>query len=282
MLPQVDTRVPSEVEERIQAIYARLFRDHDPGFVSTAFGWAGDCFKGRLMAYQAIDAGYHDFEHTLQGTLCLARLWEGRAAAGASPALPRRMFELSILAVLLHDTGYLKERSDRDGTGAKYTVTHVERGMAFAAEFLAVKGLDPAEITAVQNMIHCTDVTVSLTRIPFQSELERLAGAALATADLLGQMAADDYVQKLPALYQEFAEASAFCGPKQAGELARYRNAQDLKDDTPGFWANFVLPRLNNELGGLHRFLNDPWPEGPNPYLDCIQQNLDRIRRAGR
>ena len=34
-----------------------------------------------------------------------------------------------------------------------------------------------------------------------QSELERVLGFALATADLVGQMAADDYVDKLPELY---------------------------------------------------------------------------------
>lgn len=274
--------MPSEVEEWVRAVYARLFPDHDPAFVAAAFAWAGDCFKGRLTGYQAIDAGYHDFEHTLQGALCLVCIWDGRVAAGARPVLTRRMFELSLLAILFHDTGYLKERGDQDGTGAKYTATHVERGMAFASEFLAAKGLDAPEITAVQNMIHCTDVTVALARVPFQSDLERIAGAALATADLLGQMAADDYVQKLPALYEEFAEASAFSGPEKAGELGRFQNAQALRDDTPDFWNRFVLPRLNGELGGLYRFLNDPWPKGPNPYLECIQRNLDRIRRGGK
>jgi len=45
-----------------------------------------------------------------------------------------------------------------------------------------------------------------VTRLVFRTELEKLVGFALATADLLGQMAAPDYVDKLPILYLEFAE----------------------------------------------------------------------------
>ena len=73
---------------------------------------------------------------------------------------------------------------------------------------MSEKGFGPADIRAVQNMIRCTGVNANLSVIPFQSEMEKMAGFALATADLLGQMAADDYVDKLPELYQEFAEAS--------------------------------------------------------------------------
>src|SRR5262249_62118285 len=139
--------------------------------------------------YQPVDALYHDFEHTLQGTLCMARLLRGRHHAGAQPRLTERMFRLGVLAILLHDTGYLKKREDTEGTGAKYTVTHVERSAEFADQLLADKGFVPTDIKAVQNMIHCTGVDATLSVIPFQSELEKVVGYALGTADLLGQMA---------------------------------------------------------------------------------------------
>ena len=136
MLRPVDTRIPGAVQDRVQAIYRSLFPRADDAFVPQAFQWAGQCFAGRYADYQAIDAGYHDLEHTLQGTLCLALLLQGRHAARAQPTLSARMFELSLLAILFHDTGYLKKRGDGEGTGAKYTLEHVGRSVVFAGQFL--------------------------------------------------------------------------------------------------------------------------------------------------
>ena len=78
----------------------------------------------------------------------MARLLRSRHYAGAQPRLTQRIVELGILAILLHDTGYLKKRNDTDGTGAKYTVVHVTRSAEFAAQLLAEKGFPEAEIRA--------------------------------------------------------------------------------------------------------------------------------------
>ena len=32
------------------------------------------------------------------------------------------------------------------------------------------------------------------------------------------------------------------------------------------------------ELGGLYRFLSDPYPAGPNWYLERIEANMEKIR----
>ena len=136
MFGPVDTRIPQEVEDQVKAIHRAIHPDGDPTFVALAFDWASQCFKGRYADYQASDARYHDFEHTLQGTLCLARLLHGWHEAGGDSQVSRRLFELSLLAILFHDTGYLKKRSDAGGTGAKYTYTHVARSVDFARSFL--------------------------------------------------------------------------------------------------------------------------------------------------
>jgi len=277
MFAPIDTRIPHEVETQVQSIYGRLFADGNPGFVRRIFDWAARCFNGQYADYQAIDASYHDFEHTLQGTLCLARLLHGRHAAGAQPPVPRPLFELAMLAIMFHDTGYLKKRDDREGTGAKYTVTHVSRSADFAAEFLAAQGYSPGDIDAVRNMISCTGVNAHLNAIPFRNDLERTLGYALATADLLGQMAARDYVEKLPVLFLEFAEAVRHDG-RRAARLAAYSTPDELVQNTPYFWSNYVLPRINEDFGGLYRFLNDPYPDGPNEYLLAIQRNIARIQ----
>jgi hypothetical protein len=41
-----------------------------------------------------------------------------------------------------------------------------------------------------------------------------------------------------------------------------------------------VLPKINNDFGKLYVFLNEPYPNGPNPYLQAIERNLKRIRET--
>ena len=278
MYPPVVTSDPTAVEVEAQAAYLAMYPKADSLFIPQTFGWAIDCFTGNYPGYQAIDARYHDFEHTLQGTLCIARLLHARHQAKAEPALPRRIFELAVVAILLHDTGYLKKQGDVSGTGAKYTVVHVRRSAEFAADLLSKKGFRPSEILSVQNMIFCTGINAVLDKIPFQSEHERVAGFALGTADLLGQMAPEDYVEKLPVLYSEFAEAAAF-DPGRNSAVTMFSSAADLTQKTPGFWDNYVRPKLERDFGGLYRFLNHPYPSGPNYYQDRIEANMSRIRK---
>ena len=278
MYPPVATNDPTAVEVEVQAAFRTMFPDADPIFVPRVFGWAIGCFTGNYRDYQAVDARYHNFEHTLQGTLCLARLLRGRHLAGAEPPLTLGACQLGLVAILLHDTGYLKKREDTQGTGAKYTVIHVRRSADFAAELLKEKGFTANHIKAVQNMILCTGVNAALSVIPFQSELERVLGWALGTADLLGQMAAEDYVDKLPILYAEFAEAAGYTKDR-THFIAMFSSAEDLMQKTPAFWEKFVRLKLDRDFGGLHRFLNDPYPSGPNSYFERIGANIERLRQ---
>jgi len=273
----VVTKDPAAVAAEVRSAYNAILPAGDKGFVSRAFGWAEEYFNGRYQDYLPVDVPYHDFEHTLQGTLCMSRILRGWHEAGAQPPLTQEVVELGLLAILLHDTGYLKHQDDTEGTGAKYTITHVRRSGEFAARFLEEKGYRPDQIRAVQNMIQCTGLDASIGEIPFQSELERIAGHALGTADLLGQMAAKDYVDKLPELYREFTEAARHEKGK-AHFVSTYSGPEDLMRRTPGFWDTFVRPKLERDFGAIYRFLNHPYPDGPNFYLERIRSNMDRLR----
>ena len=277
MFPAVNTRDLSAIQDEVESIFASLYPEAEAGFVARAFGWTDQWFSGRQPGYQAIDARYHDLEHTLQGTLALARLLRGRHFAGVRPILTPEMFELGLLAILFHDTGYLKLAGDLEGTGAKYTLTHVRRSGDFAKLFLEAQGYDARQVLSVQNMIRCTGVNVDLSTIPFADELERNVGFALGTADLLGQMAAPDYVEKLPVLFLEFAEAALYNGPDSPKSIT-FQTAGDLMRSSPVFWEKYVWPKINGDFGGLYRFLADPYPSGPNYYLNCIETNLSRLR----
>lgn len=278
MAPIIDTRNPRAVQSQAEVVYREMFPDADPAFVPRAFDWTHQCFTGKYDSYQPIDTRYHDLEHTLQGTLCLVRLLQGRFRAKAQPVLSRETLEMCLIAILFHDTGYLKKQSDTDGTGAKYTAVHVSRSVEFAREFLSQKGLSDEQINAVQNMIRCTGVNAELDNIKFNSEQERIAGHALGTADLLGQMAAPDYVEKLQVLYLEFAEATRL-NPDWDKRIASFKSAEDLTRKTPEFWERYVLPHIQHDFGGLYKFLNEPYPDGANPYVLQVEANMGKIRR---
>ena len=278
MFSPVVTKDPAAVEAATLAAYLTMFPKGDPQFVPRIFGWANDCFTGRYGDYQPIDARYHDFEHTLQGALCMARLLQCRHAANAAPALPQRLVELGLIGILLHDTGYLKQHGDTGGTGAKYTVTHVQRSTEFAAGLLGAKSFLPREIQSVQNMIRCTGVDAALNILEFSSAEEKICGYILGTADLLGQMAADDYIEKLPILYAEFAEAAKYSGPK-ANIVTMFSSASDLLRKTPAFWDNYVKHKLDRDFGGQFRYLSQPHPDGANWYLDKVQANIEHLRQ---
>ncbi len=277
MSQPVDTKDPTAVEVEVQALYLEMFPGADRLFVPRSFGWIIDCFMGYYPGYQAVDASYHDLEHTLQGTLCMTRILRGRARAQAAPILTERQFQLGLAAILLHDTGYLKKQGDRAGTGAKYTLTHVDRSANFAAELLPQKGFTLAEIHAVQHMIRCTGLNVNLAAIPFLSEIERIIGYALGTGDLLGQMAASDYVDKLPILYAEFVEAAKHSGGKMPGG-GGFTSAEDLMSKTPAFWEKYVRIKIERDFRGLHHYLERPYPGGPNEYVRRVEANIARLR----
>ena len=276
MLLTVNTADARAVESRVVDDFLHLFAGAPTDPLTRSFAWVERYFRGEDPEYLPIDARYHDLEHTLQGTLTLSALLRGRADSGAGPQLQREEFERAILAILIHDTGYLKQRDDVTGTGAKYTFTHVQRSCDFAAAVLGRQGFAPPQILGIQNMIRCTGLESVATSIRFQSETERVAGYALGTADLLGQMAASDYPEKLPFLYQEFREAVDFSGGHN--NPTGFSSERDLLEKTPGFWRHYVLPKFKNEFAGLYHCLDQRRGDSvTNPWVEAVETNLRRL-----
>lgn len=280
MFPLVDTKDAQAVAMVARMTLQQLHPRSCTALIDRLFRDVEEMFCGRYLDYLPVDTRYHDFEHTLQAALCLVQLLEGRARAAVSPRLNARHFEIAIAAVLLHDSGYLKLRSDRDGTGAKYTFVHVTRSCAFAASYLPTVGFTNEEVDIVENAIRCTGPRSDIKHLRFANESENFLGRALASADLLGQMAAHDYVDELPFLYAEFEESDNFFNVPQ--EKRQFRSPRELIAKTPAFWERFVLPRLNGDYGGVYRFLADPYPTGPNAYLEAVQRNIARAEEFAR
>jgi hypothetical protein len=279
--PIVDTKNPVRVAAAVRDIFNKLYSEAPTSVVDRLFADVDRMFTGSYLDYQAIDIGYHDYEHTLQATLCYALIFEGRHKAGAEPKFSARDFELGLAAVLLHDTGYLKLRSDKDGTSAKYTHVHVLRSGAFAASYVPLLGFNAAEADTVARAIHCTGNFPHLAHQHFNAGSGRLLASMLVTADYLGQMAARDYCDELETLFLEFKESDEFFN--QTPGLHLYQSAHDLAKMTPEFWRQNVLPKLDSEYDGVYKYLAVPFPGGSNPYLEAVERNVARIaERNGR
>jgi hypothetical protein len=274
----IDTKRAFTVAEATLAVFRRMFPRVEPGLFVRVFADVDSMFAGRYLDYQPIDTPYHDLEHTLQVTFCFAEIMEGRHIAGIEPKMDARQFELGIAAALLHDTGYLKLRSDMTGTGAKYTFTHVLRSCAVASSYLPTLGVSLDELDGVLGAIRCTNPTTVIRRLHFQNPVEGVIGCAVATADYLGQMSAPNYLGDLPNLFAEFEESDNFAGVPMDQRV--YRSVEELMAKTPGFWKSSVLPKLDNELIGLYRFLARPYPHGRNRYIDAVNQNIAIIEAA--
>lgn len=273
--PEIDwMHVPtltSELERLQELAYPAAPRAYLGEFARLVVDW----FDGAHPGYQANDTSYHDIDHTLQVALCWSRLMVSRTLAGDEPRIDFELYRLGLIAVLFHDIGYLKRQGDTEGTGAKYTHIHEERGCEVVAEELPALGFTDSEIASIQRFIRCTGPRAVITNIPFASEAERIVGMAVCTADYLGQMSDPKYVDKLPGLFREFQENDEF--RQIPPEKRLFPSAEALRNGTPYFWRDLVIPRLVNQCGQLYRWLAFPAKKGPNPYWEKVRSNIEVI-----
>lgn len=236
--------------------------------------FAFDLFHGKIAEFQPCDTAFHDFEHTMQATSAVVDLLDAHRQNSVIAALKQRDWELAIAAAILHDSGYLKRRNDIDGSGAKYSAIHVGRSCLHAWDLLPRFGFTPEELRQIQNAICATAVSVSMEEIPFREPREWLIGALVATGDMLGQMAAEDYPERLAGLYLEFREATVFSRLQKAS-FAAHKNLLDLMEGTEKFYNGYVSRMLDQEWKGVYRILDDR--EGKNRYIDRIRTNISRV-----
>ncbi len=272
-----DTRNPMAVAEVIEQLHAKMFLGADAAYVRPVLRRVEAGFAGKWPDYQAMDTAYHDLEHTLQATLCCLRILVGHQRVNATPALQPRHFLIAFHAMLLHDIGYLKQRGDLEGTGAKFTLIHEPRGCEIARVFLAEDQWDHDDIERVCSLILCTGPRSKLSGTKFGDPALRFLAEAVCTADFLSQMSDPGYVQKLPDLFEEFAESDRFNNVPE--EQRQFKTVGDLYRGTPAFWENFVMPKFHGECHDAYRYLSIPYPDGPNPYFEQVNATISAINR---
>jgi hypothetical protein len=277
MLPKVDFDSPSAVAEFVQAKFGALFPAASPALIQRLFRDIEALFAGRTPGYASIDLKYHNLRHTMMATACMTLILEGEFASDVDRNMKPRDFELAIAGVLLHDSGYLKLKSDTEGTGAKYTYCHILRSCAYAASYLPQLGATDVEIDSVLSAINCTGPHSEIGRLHFRNSVSRVVGCALATADYLGQLADPHYPDKLGELYGEFCESDDYANVPF--EMRIFKSEEDLVCRTPGFWVHFVKPKLETDFQAVYRYLEKPLGSGRNAYLAAVEENFARIGR---
>lgn len=277
-LKDVNTQTLDTVRGALTDIFESLFPKEDSSFITTFVRAIEKMFDGEYKHFGKVTTDYHDREHTLQATLCMARLLEGRRLSGDRPLLNARHFRIGLAGIFLHDVGYLKDADDEEGTGAKYTLEHEERSVSISEMFLRELGWNSRDIQWVKDLIRCTGPRSLINKLDFENEMEKFLGQAICTADYLGQMADYQYLQKLPILFEEFEESDDF--QNIPSEKRMFRSAEDLIQKTPGFWGFVQGKVLAQDCGEVYKYLARPVKgENPtNPYLEKIGRNMNKIQ----
>jgi len=226
-------------------------------------------FDGLYPGYRACNTEYHDFSHTCAVVLAMSRVIHGAFLTGL--VFSGREIGIGMIAALMHDTGYIQEIEDHKGTGAKHTLTHIERSIAFLREYLKD---DPAygagEMKDFADVLHCTGLTAKVSEMDFSSEKMAIIGKMLGTADLIGQMADRLYLEKLLFLYREFVE----------GGVSQFTSEWDLLQKTIGFY-EWTKQRFTGEFSGvdgymIHHF-RGRWGIDCDLYQKSMKGNIDYI-----
>lgn len=256
-----------EIRAQVHRLVGAIAPGHDMTYIDTAFGLIEAGCQGGIAGYQTLLTPYHDQGHMLEVVLCSARLLHGLHLDGQT--LDTLTIDSCIVGALLHDSGYLMHDEEAEGTGAQFTDTHVVRGVVFTETQLA-HILPPKLLSATGKVILATDHRPVAVLPYFDNPSERLAASVTATADLVGQMANREYLERLLLLYFEFKEAG----------ISFFTDIHDLLEKTDGFY-KLMAARLQNELGGLAPHLTKHFDQARgvrrNFYLESVDRNLDYL-----
>lgn len=207
---------PQAIFEEVRNILSKVFPNINTDKLDCAFEAATHLFLGKYPGYRSCLAKYHDLQHTTDAFLAMARLIHGCVIAGEE--LKPQNAILSLIATLFHDSGYIQEENDIEGTGAKYTLVHVQRSALFLKKYGRLHNMADYEIEMGTAMILNTELRADPASITIRDKDCALLGRMLGAADLLAQMADRTYLEKILLLYSEFKE----------GGIGNFENEIDL------------------------------------------------------
>ncbi len=267
----VNMNDPRSVLEEVKTTVSMIFQNFDFGTIDLAFSDFLNLFAGKYPGYQKCNTRYHDLKHTTDTFMAMTRLIHGATTTGVN--ITGRGVSLALVSALMHDTGYIQTADDQTGTGAKYTLSHVDLSIDFMSDYFNDKGYPREDFIFCRNIVKCTGVDVGIERIQFSTSENELLGKMLGTADLQGQMADRGYLAKLIYLYHEFRE----------GGVAGYESELDLLKKTPDFY-RVTVNRFEEKLGGVRRYMRhhfkSRWDLDEDPYKTTIEKHIVYLRHT--
>ncbi|MBD3314240.1 MAG: hypothetical protein GF344_00505 [Chitinivibrionales bacterium] len=265
----VDMSDPAKVIGEVEAIVTAIDASFDFAAINLVFGDIRALFEGNYPGYRDCNTEYHDLRHTTDCLLAFTRILHGMTICGKQ--FERDDIELGLMAAMFHDCGYIQTEDDEAGTGAKYTSTHIDRGIDFMKAYFAAHDFPERYGSDGAAMIRCTGLGIDIGTISFTSPAVERLGKALGSADLLGQMADRIYLEKLLFLYYEFAE----------GGIPGFDSEIKLLDKTLEFY-DAARRRLDGDLDNLSLYAVDHFREyrylNADLYTVAIQRNIEYLR----
>jgi hypothetical protein len=265
-----DMRNEKAIFSNVKKIFCYHYSKKSFNEIEKCFKQIRNLFEGNYAGYNACNTKYHDLIHTLHVFLASARLMDGYNLK--QNLLPERLVLNLLKAGLLHDTGYIQEKWDNEGTGAKHTTNHIGRSIAFIVKNRGDFNTSREDVDLISKMIRCTEIKCKLTTIPFTSEEEKIAGMILGSADILGQMSDREYLERLLFLYNEMKEAG----------VPGYTTEFDIIKSTLELY-NTVKKKLNNSFNEVYMYAQEHFSErnkiNRNLYIESIENNIEYIEK---
>lgn len=245
--------VAAEFGDHLAETYLQYFSGRNAEYAAFLNG----CARMMLERLGNSDALYHNAEHTMMVTLVGQQIIRGQLVTRAVQPDDWLHF---IVALLVHDIGYL--RNICDGDKENEVIINDEgdlicppRGASDA--FLAPYHIDRGKIYARQRFAKSNFIdeerisrAIEYTRFPVPDDPDyrctESEPALVRAADLIGQLADPFYHRKIRGLYYEFTES------KFAQELG-YNTPMDLMEQFPNFFWKQVQPLIGPALRHLEQ-----------------------------
>lgn len=278
---QVDLQNPAAVLAVIEGIFDQRFGQAWPrSALSMAIADVVRAYSGAYPGFLICDTPYHDLRHTLDATLAMARLIDGHEASRLRYGEPLggELAVVGVLLALFHDFGYLRRTGEEHLTGAQLVGRHESRGAEFAAAFFLRAGL--AQHVPLARLIMATAFKENLDELfsAYHGAAVSLA-CMMASADILSQLGDRYYLERCrDFLFQEFVEGGLDRVVQSDGvECILYSSAEDLLRKTPWFFESVIMKRLEYDLRGVYRYLDDHFG-GQNPYVNVMFANITFLK----
>lgn len=264
----VNMESPQDVFSEVKCMVLMMFPRFDFVPLNLLFQDILDLFQGLYPGYQECDTTYHELKHTTDTFLAMSRIIHGATIRNLN--FSERGVALTLISALLHDSGYILAR-DEKGPGAKYTLVHIVRSIAFMEKYFMDKSYSREDVEYCAAILKCTGLDVKLAEISFVSQEHETLGKMLGTADLSGQMADRTYLEKLLFLYYEFKEAN----------IEGIGSELDFLRNTSGFF-DMVMERFRRELGGVYKYMRDHfrvrWGIDEDLYMSAIEASIRYLK----